>query len=45
LIIELLGFISLIGLGAGCWLVYEPLGLIVPSALLFVVCCLAARNR
>lgn len=31
---DLLALVALLGLSAGCWMAWAPLGLIVPSALL-----------
>lgn len=43
--IESVGIISLLMIGAGCYFIYPPLGLLVPGTLLFILTCLAAINQ
>lgn len=41
MIYEFLGFLSILLIGYGCFLIYQPLAFLVPGIMIFVLVCFA----
>lgn len=45
MIVEIIGFLSVILIGYGSYLIYEPLGFLIPGVVILFLCFLVIRKR